>query len=172
VKWLFAFGLIGFLAACVPQGPVEQIRDPAVTMSATSRFEAAQFAGLWIVRADYPGDWDLGVFEFTAPTGDKSGAWRESGLTTPGSPLAEAQVGLDIVGVFTLTYAGRPEKRRQMVVLWVDEGFRTAVLAMRDGSYAMIVDRKAAGGADRIIAAQSVLEHNGFDLAKLREVKL
>ncbi|MGB0440872.1 MAG: hypothetical protein ACPGFC_12345, partial [Paracoccaceae bacterium] len=74
----------------------------------------------------------------------------------------------DLPGVFTLDYG---ENTRQMVVVWVDEGFRTAALATRDGSYAVIVDRAKTGGGDRIVAAKSVLAHNGFAVARMWEPK-
>lgn len=160
--------VVGGLTACSTAPSLDHgaIRDPKVLMSATSRYDAARFAGHWVTRADYAGDWRVAGFDFTAPTTAQAGAWREQAAN--GGPARVAQVTPDQSAVFTLNYGGVPSQSRQMVVLWVDEGFRTAVLSTRDGSYAFIADRKASGGADRVIAARQMLEHNGFDATQLR----
>ncbi|MBR9864035.1 MAG: hypothetical protein GYB24_11405 [Rhodobacteraceae bacterium] len=154
--------LLGVLASCdrgaTPAGGA--IRDDRVMMSATSRYDTARFAGDWITRADYAGDWRIAGFRFDAER------WVEQDAAD--GATREADVTPDQPAVFTLDYGGLAGVTRQMVVLWVDEGFRTAALSTRDGSAAFIVDRKATGGADRIAAAVSALEHNGFDVARLR----
>ncbi|PLS22260.1 hypothetical protein [Neptunicoccus cionae] len=154
--------LLGVLASCdrgtAPEGGA--IRDDRVMMSATSRYDAGRFAGDWVTRADFGGDWRISGFSFDA------GRWVEVGAID--SSRRAARVTPDQPAVFTLAYGGLNGAERQMVVLWVDEGFRTAALSTRDGSAAFIVDRKATGGADRIAAAVSALEHNGFDVARLR----
>lgn len=160
--------LVGVLTACgpAPSGDHGPIRDPKVLMSATSRYDAAQFAGQWVTRVDFAGDWRVAGFDFTPPKAAQAGVWREQAAA--GGPARVAQVTPDQPAVFTLHYGGLSRQSRQMVVLWVDEGFRTAVLSTRDGSYALIADRKATGGADRVIAARQMLEHNGFDATQLR----
>lgn len=160
--------VVGVLTACslAPSTDHGLIRNPKVLMSATSRYDAARFAGHWVTRADFAGDWRVTAFDFAAPKAVRAGAWREQGVG--GEPGRVAQVSADQPAVFTLTYDGLPRQSRQMVVLWVDEGFRTAVLSTRDGSYAWIADRKATGGADRVIAARQMLDHNGFDTTQLR----
>ena len=60
---------------------------------------------------------------------------------------------------------------RQFWVLWVDEGFRTAVLGNPDGTFGWIVDRSTTGGADRIKAAREILDFNGYDTGRLRVVE-
>lgn len=161
-RFVLCAALLGVLASCdrgaAPEGGA--LRDDRVMMSATSRYDAGRFAGDWVTRADFGGDWRIAGFRFEA------GRWVEQDAAGGGSRVA--QVTADQPAVFTLDYGGFTGEARQMVVLWVDEGFRTAALSTRDGSAAFIVDRKAMGGADRIAAAVSALEHNGFDVARLR----
>ena len=163
-------GLMALLSACLPQdAPPSDIRDPKANFAATSRFDEARFAGQWLRRATFAGPWQVVSFEYVAAKGGKPGAWREVALNGEASAYETrvATVTPDLPGVFTLRYSGG--ETRQMVVVWVDEGFRTAALATRDGSYAVIVDRKKSGGADRIVAAKSVLEANGFAVGRMWE---
>lgn len=150
------------LEACVPEAPrpdVSLIWNPTVGMAATSRFDANRFSGDWVVREGFDDAWRFDRFTFNVPTGSSVGTWEE--------PDAQAQVRLSQLGVFFLDYIGQRRKSEEVVVLWVDEGFRTAALAARDGRAAVIVDRKTTGGADRIEAARVLLRKNGFDTVKL-----
>ena len=62
-------------------------------------------------------------------------------------------------------------QNREFWVLWVDEGFRTAVLGNKQGDFGWIVDRSTTGGADRIKAAREILDFNGYNVSLLRTVK-
>ncbi|MCO4823911.1 MAG: hypothetical protein KC451_03555 [Amylibacter sp.] len=173
MRIIAALLVLGMLTGCFPQSSkpradVSLLRNPTVTMSATSRFDAGRFSGKWLRRAGFDDDWDLQAFEFVAPRAGGDGAWRETVLNDGTRVQNLANVRLDIPGVFFLDYVGQRRMSRQVVVLWVDEGFRTAAISTRDGRSAVIVDRKASGGEDRIVAAKSVLEQNGFDLSKLQ----
>ncbi len=53
-------------------------------------------------------------------------------------------------------------------MLWVDEGYRTAVIGTPDGSFGFVLNRDAAIPADRMEAARRVLDFNGYDLAQLQ----
>ena len=57
---------------------------------------------------------------------------------------------------------------RQFWVLWVDEGYRTAVIGTPDGSFGFVLNRDAAIPADRLEAARQVLDFNGYDVAQLQ----
>ena len=57
-----------------------------------------------------------------------------------------------------------------LVVMWVDEGFRTAVVGDADGRWAAILNRSRKPAADRIKAATEILDFNGWDISKLRKV--
>ncbi len=154
------------LGACVPEAPrqdVSLIWNPTVGMAATSRFDAQRFSGRWVVREGFDDAWTFEQFRFDVPAGSRVGIWDE--------PDARAQVRLSQLGVFLLDYVGQRRRSEEVVVLWVDEGFRTAALAARDGRAAVIVDRQPSGGADRIEAARVLLRKNGFDVSKLQIIK-
>ncbi len=73
-------------------------------------------------------------------------------------------------GQFSVTMPGG--ETRDFWVLWVDEGFRTAVLGNPTGDFGWIVDRSTTGGADRITAAREILDFNGYDVSQLRVTKM
>lgn len=151
------------LSACLPTSApredVSLIWNPTVGMAATSRFDAARFSGDWVVREEFADTWNFDRFRFDVPRGSNIGTWVE--------PDAQAQVRISQLGVFFLDYFGQRRISEEVVVLWVDEGFRTAALAARNGRAAVIVDRQPSGGADRIEAAWVLLRKNGFDISKL-----
>ncbi len=64
------------------------------------------------------------------------------------------------------TGPGRLEGIAPEWVLWMDADARTMVLARPDGSGARILDR-GAPSPDRMRAAETVLDFNGFDPARL-----
>ena len=66
---------------------------------------------------------------------------------------------------------GQNQTDEEVVVLWVDERFRTAALAARNGRAAVIVARKIDGGMDRIEAARVLLRKNGFDISQLTAIE-
>ena len=162
--------LLGALAACNSAPPPQQegFRDPDALIGATSRYDAARFAGEWKVRAAFPGDGDLRAVSF-APQGPSFIEHRQScdaaGLCEDRRDLWSAtEQG---PGRYALRAAvGGAE--RALWVLWVDEGFRTAVIGAPDGRYGWILDRQATGGADRIAAAQEILDFNGYDVGALQ----
>lgn len=154
--------LAGCLPTSAPRDDVSLIWNPTVGMAATSRFDAQRFSGDWVVRAEFDDAWAFDEFRFDVPKGATIGTWEQPG--------AQAQVRLSQLGVFFLDYIGQKRMREEVVVLWVDEGFRTAAIAARNGRAAVIVDRKPSGGADRIEAARILLRKNGFDTTQLKSV--
>ncbi|MFC6637587.1 hypothetical protein [Sulfitobacter sediminilitoris] len=58
-----------------------------------------------------------------------------------------------------------------LVVMWIDEGFRTAAIGDADGRWAAILNRNRKAARDRITAATEILDFNGWDVAKLRKVE-
>jgi apolipoprotein D and lipocalin family protein len=53
-------------------------------------------------------------------------------------------------------------------VLWVDEGYRTAVVGVPSGRAGWILNRDPQIPADRLEAARQILDFNGYDLTQLR----
>jgi apolipoprotein D and lipocalin family protein len=151
------------LAGCGAQGPTlnEGYRDPSALIGSTSRYDAVRFKGAWVVR---------GSFEAAAPA-------TVSFVDSTGGPafqFCESDGACDGVWLATPTGQGRyaligPDGETQTLwVLWVDEGFRTAVVGNPAGDFGWILDRKPTGGADRIKAAQEILDFNGYDISQLR----
>jgi apolipoprotein D and lipocalin family protein len=151
------------LAGCGAQGPAlnEGYRDPSALIGSTSRYDAARFKGAWVVR---------GSFEAAAPA-------TVSFVDSTGGPafqVCDDGGSCDALWLATSTGQGRyalarPNGETQSLwVLWVDEGFRTAVVGNPAGDFGWILDRKPTGGADRIKAAQEILDFNGYDISQLR----
>jgi len=55
-------------------------------------------------------------------------------------------------------------------VLWVDEGYRTAVVGAPNGRSGWILNRDPQIPADRLAAAREILDFNGYDLSRLETV--
>ena len=149
---------VGALAACLLAGcsaSAPGLRDSDAMLAGTTRFDAARFAGDWVARVCL-GPCAASVRFSVTPAGavlvsdaDGERAYRQDG---PG--ILRALDGGEV-----------------LVVMWVDEGFRTAAIGTASGDRAAIVSRERAGGADRVEAARQVLEFNGWDIGKLRDVK-
>ncbi len=166
MRWLFGLTL-GVLAACT-QVPTETgYRDASVIIASTTRFDAARFAGDWVVRAAYPEDADLRGVQarqngaaFTLASNRCNAAGQCGTVSQVWPAMATGQ------GRYVLRGPGG-DADRNLWVLWVDDGFRTAVVGTPDGTWGWILDRNATGGADRIAAAREVLDFNGYDLTRL-----
>lgn len=151
--WLVAL----LLGACTLQPPGG--RDPEVPIGATTRFEPTRFAGTWVVRQGLAGQPAPGALQVSEV--DPAGfTWREDGRDLPAR----------ITGTGRFTLGAGPGSKREVWVLWIDDGFRTAALGNPDGSLGLILDRQPAGGEDRIAAARAIMEFNGYDPAKLVDV--
>lgn len=151
------------LAGCGAQGPAlnEGYRDPSALIGSTSRYDAARFKGVWVVR---------GSFEAAAPA---TVSFVDS---TGGLAFQVCDGGGSCDGLWLATSTGQgryslilPNGETQSLwVLWVDEGFRTAVVGNPAGDFGWILDRKLTGGTDRIKAAREILDFNGYDISQLR----
>ena len=154
----------------VPSGP--SFRDHSVPIGVTSRFNTKDFEGLWYVRAGF--DPDIGRMALRmmeTPAGrvmrlgvvvcDAAGGCGDFAEDLPVKTLGK--------GRFLVTMPDGQD--REMWVLWLDEGFRTAVLGNKVGDFGWIIDRSTTGGADRIKAAREILDFNGYAVNMLRTVK-
>jgi apolipoprotein D and lipocalin family protein len=155
VKRALAFVLMlsGCAAAPLPEISIG-LRNPTAPIGGTSRFDAARFAGDWhVLRC-------LGA----------CAAQVRYDLGTNGQ--LQQQAGAEQT-LFTVTAPGilRSDAPKQtLVVMWVDEGFRTAAIGDANGRWAAILDRSAKSSSDRIKAATEILDFNGWDISQLRKV--
>ncbi|PWE33851.1 lipocalin [Maritimibacter sp. 55A14] len=147
------------LASCAPApGP----RDADAPFGATTRFDARAFAG----------DWHE-VARFAAP-GAPLPPYRHSFRPVPGALIHSVSLAGRELRRERLVETGtgwlRPPKGAPLAVLWVDEGFRTAVLGTRSGDRLLVLDRDPRSAPDRMAAAREILQWYGYDMDMLREV--
>ncbi len=160
LRRLIVVSALGLLVACTTQNtgaPNAGIgfRNPTAILGGTSRFDARKFAGDWIAvsclgpcapKESYKAATD-GVYLRTI-----AGETKDYVITSPG----------------VLRRQGSADR---LVVMWVDTGFRTAVIGDADGRWAAILDRSANPGRDRIAAAIEILDFNGWDTTRLQKVR-
>lgn len=165
------FGLLGLvmpglviLAACAAPPPAERgFRDLAAPFASTQRFAAERFLGEWVE-----------VARFAAPGAEVPAARHLYRRATTGQIVADVTgaEGVTARRVFAVEGPGRlrpvSPAGEALWVLWVDEGFRTAVLGTPSGSAAFILDRSATPAPDRLRAAQEILQWYGYDMARLQ----
>ncbi len=117
--------------------------------------------GDWISVAAFPGrDWQPATkvqFDWTTPDGRMTVEADGGPRVLPVTPTGPGRFRRSDGGV------GAP-----FWVLWVDEGYRTAVIGTPDGSFGFVLNRDATIPADRLEAARRVLDFNGYDLARLQ----
>ena len=145
-------------------------RDTDVSMTSMAVFDPAHYAGTWYEIASFPVPFQAGCRNTradyaTAGTGVLS--VRNACETDGGAKV--------ITGSAKVAGPGRLKVRLQGVpvaadywVLWVDEGYRTAVVGVPSGRAGWILNRDPEIPPDRLTAAREVLEFNGYDLSELR----
>ncbi len=164
------------LAACSTEAPIipaPSYRDRDVTMGSIALFDPARYAGRWYEIASYPTPFQSGCHDTQAvyslrPDGaldvsntcvGRDGELRRiGGLARPVGP-----------GRLDVTFETVPFLTAPYWVLWVDEGYRTAVVGVPSGRAAWILNRDPDIPSDRLIAAREILAFNGYDLSRLRE---
>lgn len=142
MRGLIWIALVALVAGCVAANQpvtVVGLRDLAAPLSSQVDATPARLAGDWVVRM--------------AP--------RQGGLA-PGAALRFG--ALEQVGPGRFRTSDGPLAGRELWVVWLDADNRTAALATPQGDQALILDRTAQGGADRMQAAREVLAWQGFDL--------
>ena len=155
---------LALLAGCAAQAPdtAQGLRDSKALIGATSRYDAARFKGPWLVRDSF-GDGVAQVALVETTQGPAFQLCSQVGCGDGGTLWLAQQQGQ---GRYALS---RPDgSTRTLWVLWIDEGFRTAVVGNPAGDFGWILDRSASGGADRIAAAREILDFNGYDTDQLR----
>ncbi len=150
--------------------PATSYRDTAAPFASIASFDPARYAGRWYEIASYPVPFQAGCHDTVAvytPRGDGTLAVlntcrrdgrtaRIEGRATPAGP-----------GRLDVRFDGLPFLGAPYWVLWVDEGYRTAVVGVPSGRAGWILNRDPVIPADRLAAARAVLAFNGYDLALL-----
>ncbi|MGJ8544809.1 MAG: hypothetical protein ACSHWZ_05140 [Sulfitobacter sp.] len=130
-------------------------RNPTAHLGGTARFEAERFAGTWQTVAC------LGP----CPASVNFSATLTGAVTRTAAGQSH---NFQVDGPGILRGLGHDEI---LVVMWVDEGFRTAAIGDADGRGAMIIDKSAAPGADRVVAAREILDFYGWDVSRLKRMQ-
>ncbi|SFR34096.1 apolipoprotein D and lipocalin family protein [Yoonia tamlensis] len=172
---LRALAVLGILAGCAAVVPASTYRDAGVPISSKAFFEPDRYIGLWHEVARFPVP-----FQSDCPR-----ATAEYGLQTDGSLSvrnicrnADGSEKSRITGSATITGPGRlvvrfdglPFIAADYWVLWVDEGYRTAVVGSPNGRSGWILNRDPEIPPDRLRAARDILRFNGYDVSQLMEM--
>lgn len=160
------------LASCgVVDAVAPSYRNQDVTIASAAAFDASRYLGRWYEVARFPNPFQSNcpgsIAEYAA--GDGEILVRNLCLDASGAVVDE------ITGTATDQGLGRLSVRLQGVpvaadywVLWVDEGYRTAVVGAPNGRVGWILNRDPDIPADRLAAAREVLDFNGYDVSQLQ----
>ena len=176
--------LVGLLllAACGTPLPNEKVgglfevyRDTSVPIASKAVFDPARYLGTWYEVARYPVPFEVGCVKVTAEYAmqdDGNISVFNTCRNPDGSTKSEIKGSAEIVGPGRLkvSFPSVPFGASDYWVLWVDEGYRTAVVGAPNGRSGWILNRDPQIPRDRLNAAREVLDFNGYDLTKLMEV--
>ncbi|MCG6884666.1 MAG: lipocalin family protein [Silicimonas sp.] len=164
MKRVLVAALLLFLAACG-----STYRDRGVPISSMAVFQPERYAGTWYEVASFPTPFQKGCTRTRAEYGLlDDGRLSVRNTCVRGGALAVIEGSAQVTG------PGRLSVRLNGVpfpadywVLWVDEGYRTAVVGSPSGRAGWILNRDPQIPADRLEAARSVLAFNGYDVSRL-----
>jgi apolipoprotein D and lipocalin family protein len=169
------------LAACsteapAPAGLFTSYRDTSVPIASNAAFDPARYAGRWFEVARFPVAFQRGCVG-TQAIYTPLDAERLRVVNTCRDGALDGPLRR-IEGEARTTGPGRLEVRFDSVpflsapywVLWVDEGYRTAVVGVPSGRAGWILNREPQIPPDRLEAARRVLDFNGYDLSRLMPV--
>ena len=161
-----ALGL-ALLVACSPAPDLQQGYRRDTPITSVVFFDPARFAGDWVEVAAFR---PIGAAPCTgararySPRPDGSLLVVEQSCARAGFAIRQGSASLTGPGRLTVTAGGESDT---YWMLWVDEGYRTAVVGMPSGKLGFILNRDAAIPTDRLQAARAILEWNGYDLSRL-----
>ena len=156
------------LGGCASPG----YRDQSVAIASMAVFDPARFAGIWYEVARFPVPFLDGCSQAQAVYGLR----EDGGISVRNSCAATDELavrrGLAVVngpGRMAINFEGAPAMS-DFWILWIDEGYRTAVVGRPSGNGGWIMNRDRSIPGDRLQAAREVLEFNGYDLSRLEIV--
>jgi apolipoprotein D and lipocalin family protein len=152
------------VTACVGGSGVEFHRNTRRPISSTTRFDAARFAGDWVIRGEFvhPGQTPL-----YGKVSIEHGARGITGITLSNAASSRERYDAQMKAPGRIV-VGTPPFGTEYWVLWVDADYRTAAIGTPSGSFGWIIDRQRTGGADRIKAAADMLAFNGYATDRLQ----
>jgi apolipoprotein D and lipocalin family protein len=172
LKLSLAAVALAALSACAAVAP--GYRDTSVQISSVATLDVTRYAGLWYEIARFPVPFQEGCVGTTAdytlrPDGTIGvlNTCREGVLTGPVRQIAGEAVVVG-PGRLEVKFDSVPFVSAPYWVLWVDEGYRTAVVGVPSGRAGWILNRDPQIPADRLEAARQILDFNGYDLTQLR----
>ncbi|SMR71444.1 apolipoprotein D and lipocalin family protein [Aliiroseovarius halocynthiae] len=153
------------LPACVSNNDgFEFHRDTSRRLSSTTRFDAARFAGQWVIRGEFVHPGQPPLYGTVAIEHGAKGITGIS-ISSGASGRERYDARMDRAGRITV---GKQPFATQYWVLWVDADYRTAAIGTPSGSFGWIIDRNRKGGDDRIKAAADVMIFNGYAKSRLK----
>lgn len=169
-------GVVVLVAGCGGQeGLFATYRDAGVPIASKALFEPERYLGTWYEIARFPVPFEAGCVGVTAEYGPR----EDGGLSVRNTcRRADGTVRSVIEGTAEVVGPGRLKVRFPSVpfvaadywVLWVDEGYRTAVVGTPNGRAGWILNRDPVIPADRWAAAREMLDFNGYDVTRLEMV--
>ncbi len=165
--------LVLLVAGCAAVAPA--YRDTGVPMTSIVGLDAARYAGRWYEIARFPVIFERGcaatTADYTLLTDGSLGVVNTCREGSPEGPARriEGRARPAGPGRFDVSFAGLPFEGDYWV-LWVDEGYRTAVVGVPSGRAGWILNREPTIPRDRLDAAREILDWNGYDLTKLEYV--
>uniref|UniRef100_UPI004048687A lipocalin family protein n=1 Tax=Yoonia sp. TaxID=2212373 RepID=UPI004048687A len=156
-------------------GLFEVYRDTSVPIASKAVFEPARYLGTWYEVARFPVPFEVGCAKVTATYGQQDDgdiSVLNVCRNLDGSVKSTISGSAEIVGPGRLAvrFPSVPFGASDYWVLWVDEGYRTAVVGAPNGRSGWILNRDPQIPQDRLNAAREVLDFNGYDLARLMAV--
>ena len=162
----FRFIAVLALSACAL---APSYRDTSAQISSMALFDPARYAGLWYEVASFPTPFQSGCSDTIAAYELRDDA--SLGVLNRCNTANGVQ---SISGSANVVGPGRLKVRLNGVpvaadywVLWVDEGYRTAVVGVPSGRAGWILNRTPDIPADRLRAAIDVLDFNGYDTSRI-----
>ena len=170
MRTFLLLGLAVLLAGC--GAGLGGYRDQSVTIASSANFDPSRYLGRWYEVARYPNPFQA----------DCAGSYVDYDAGPDGRILvrntcldADGTVIDEIAGTAQVVGPGRLSVRLDGVpvaapywVLWVDEGYRTAVVGQPNGRAGWVLNREPEIPPDRWVAAREVLDFNGYDVSRLQ----
>ncbi len=148
-------------------------RDRSVAISSMAVFDPERYAGTWYEVARFPTPFQSGCTNTSAEyrvVSDTELSVRNSCLRNGTQSVIEGRAKVSGPGRLKVRLEGVPVAADYWV-LWVDEGYRTAVVGTPSGRAGWILNRDPAIPSDRLAAAEEVLRFNGYDVSQLHRTR-